>query len=190
MRGSVGVKIAVNSIEGSSDGDGPYFYFGGKTMELIKARLDRLKDYPNNPRYNDEAVDAVEASIDQVGYITPIVVDENYQILSGHTRKSALYDMGYDEVEVIMVRGLTEEQKRKFRLLDNKTAEIAEWDLEKLQAELDGLDFGDFDFWSKELEKMADKMIKDHVKPEDKVVICPRCGKVVVGLVDMDDYDV
>ena len=158
-------------------------------MELVKLKLAQLREYPNNPRYNDDAVDAVEASIEQVGYITPIVVDENYQILSGHTRRSALYDMGVEEAEVILVKGLTEEQKRKFRLLDNKTAEIAEWDLEKLQEELDGLDFGNFDFWSKELEKMGDKMIADHAKSEEKVVICPRCGKIVVGLVDMDEFE-
>lgn len=158
-------------------------------MELVKLKLSQLREYPNNPRYNDDAVDAVEASIEQVGYITPIVVDENYQILSGHTRRSALYDMGVEETEVILVKGLTEEQKRKFRLLDNKTAEIAEWDLEKLQEELDGLDFGNFDFWSKELEKMGNKMIADHAKPEEKIVICPRCGKIVVGLVDMDEFE-
>ena len=97
--------------------------------------------------------------------------------------------MGAEEAEVILVRGLTEEQKRKFRLLDNKSAEIAEWDLDKLQEELDGLDFGDFDFWSKELEQMGDRMIADHAKPEEKVVICPRCGKIVVGLVDMSEFE-
>ena len=158
-------------------------------MELIKVELGKLKPYPNNPRYNDDAIDAVEASIEQVGYITPIIVDENYQILSGHTRYSALYDMGAKEADVIVVEGLSEEQKRKFRLLDNKTAEIAEWDLDKLKEELDGLNFGDFDFWSKELEKMADNMIKEHATSEEKIVICPRCGKVVVGFVDMGEYE-
>lgn len=158
-------------------------------MELVKVNIEKLKPYGNNPRYNDEAVDPLEESIEQVGYVSPIVVDENYEILAGHTRWRALNNLGYDEVDVIVVPGLTDEQKRKFRLLDNKTAEIAEWDLEKLLKELDDLDFGDFDFWSKELEKMADKTIADHKQPEEKVVICPRCGKVVVGLINMDDYE-
>jgi ParB-like chromosome segregation protein Spo0J len=156
-------------------------------MELVKLKIEDLKPYKNNPRYNEEAVEAVEESIEQVEYITPIVVDENYEILAGHTRHKALFNLGVDEVECIVVRGLTEEQKRKFRLLDNKTAEIAEWDLEKLQQELDGLDFGDFDFFSKEIEKMADKMIDDHKEKKEKVVVCPRCGKVVVGLVDIEE---
>jgi len=158
-------------------------------MELVRVQLSQLKEYPNNPRYNDDAIDAVEASIDQVGDITPIIVDENYQILAGHTRRSALYDMGVDETDVIVIRGMTDEQKRKFRLLDNKTAEIAEWDLDMLQEELDGLDFGDFDFWTGELEKMGDKLIKDNIKTNEKLVICPRCGKIVVGFVNVEEFE-
>jgi len=156
-------------------------------MKLITVNIDILRPYPNNPRYNDDAADAVEESIDQVGYITPIVVDENYEILAGHTRWLALNNMGEEEVEVILVEGLTEEQKRKFRLLDNKTAEIADWDLEKLQNELDGLDFGDFGFWDKELDKMADSFLAEHdTDSEERIVICPKCGKVIVGFVDED----
>jgi len=156
-------------------------------MELRKVPIDLLNPYPGNPRYNEDAVDVVEESIDQVGYITPIITDENYQILAGHTRWKSLNDLGYEEIEVIIVPGLTDEEKRKFRLLDNKTAEIAEWDLDKLQDELDDLDFGDYDFWSKELEKMADKILAD--KPKGKVIICPKCGKVVQGLVDLDQFE-
>ena len=156
-------------------------------MELLTVNLHDLKFYANNPRYTEEAVGPVEESITQVGYITPIVIDESYQILAGHTRWKSLSNLGEEMIDVIMVSGLTEEQKRKFRLLDNKTAEIADWDLDRLQKELDNLDFGDFDFWSKELEQMADNLIAD--KPKQKVIICPKCGKVVQGLVDMDQYD-
>lgn len=159
-------------------------------MKLENVNIEKLKPYANNPRYNDEAVDAVEESIEQVGYITPIVVDENYEILAGHTRWRSLNNLGKEDIDVIVIEGLTDEQKRKFRLLDNKTAEIAEWDMDKLLQELEDLDFGtNFDFWSKELEQMADKTIADHKKPEEKVIICPRCGKVVKGLIDIDEYD-
>ena len=110
-------------------------------MELFQIPLDQLKPYPNNPRYNDDAIDAVTESIDQVGYITPIIVDENLQILAGHSRWKSLHQIGEEIIDVILVQGLTEEQKRKFRLLDNKTAEIATWDLDKLQKELDSSEF-------------------------------------------------
>lgn len=159
-------------------------------MDLVRVNIDMLRPYPNNPRYNDDAAVAVEASIEEVGYITPIIVDENYQILAGHTRWMALNQMGEEEIDVIVKSGLSEEQKRKFRLLDNKTAEIADWDMDKLIEELDGLDFGDFDFWSEELEKMADKAIAEHdTESAEKIVICPRCGKVIVGLADAESME-
>lgn len=153
-------------------------------MELVTLQLDQIKPYENNPRYNAEAVFAVTESINQVGYITPIVVDENYCILAGHTRLSSLKYAGYDEAEVIIVRGLTDEQKRKFRLLDNKTAEIATWDLDKLKTELDNLSFGNFDFWDKELARINAKqpeVTKEKKSKEDKIIRCPKCGRIVMG---------
>ena len=150
-------------------------------MELIKVPLSKLKPYPNNPRYNDDSVDAVEESVEQVGYITPIIVDEEFQILAGETRWRALNNLGEDEIEVIRVSGRTEAQKRKYRLLDNKTSELSRWDAKKLLKELEGLDFGEYDFWSKELEKMSDAMLAESEKPKrkQKPIICPRCGKII-----------
>lgn len=115
-----------------------------KTYETVM--LSKLVPYANNPRKNDDAVPAVEASIEQVGYITPIVVDENYEVLAGHTRLKALNAMGTEEAEVLIVDGLTDEEKRKYRILDNKTGDFAEWDVDLLELELEDLDFGDFDF--------------------------------------------
>ncbi len=115
-----------------------------KLYETIK--LNKLRPYANNPRNNDNAVPAVEASIEQVGYITPIVVDENYEILAGHTRTKALQAMGVKEAEVLVVKGLSEEAKRKYRLLDNKTSEAASWDFNALALEIADLDFEGFDF--------------------------------------------
>ncbi len=115
-------------------------------MKLQKRALDTLRPYENNPRRNDGAVEAVAESIRQCSYISPIVVDEDGAILAGHTRFKALEKLGYEEADVLVCEGLTEEQKRKFRVLDNRAGEFAEWDMEKLAVELDGLDFGDFDF--------------------------------------------
>lgn len=116
-------------------------------MELKRLKLGEIKPYENNPRINDEAVEAVAESIKQCGYCAPIVVDENMVILAGHTRHKALQKMGgYDECEVCIVKNLSEEQKKKYRLLDNKTGEIAKWDFALLEQELDGLDFEGFDF--------------------------------------------
>lgn len=108
--------------------------------------IDDLTPYDNNPRHNDAAVEAVAESIRQCGYIAPIVVDEDGVILAGHTRYKALRALEREQVDIIIVQGLNDDQKRKYRLLDNKTNELAGWDFEALEAELDGLDFDGFDF--------------------------------------------
>lgn len=115
-------------------------------MELLKLKVEQIKPYAKNPRKNDGAVSAVAESIKQCGYCSPIIIDENNVILCGHTRLKALTQLGYKEVECVRKEGMTEEQKQKYRILDNKTAEIAEWDLDLLEQELKDLDFGDFDF--------------------------------------------
>ena len=123
-------------------------------MDLITKKLDEIKPYMHNPRKNDDAVDAVAESIRQCGYVAPIIVDEDGVILAGHTRYKALRKLGHTEAEVIVKEGLTEEQKKKYRLLDNKTNELASWDFELLAQELEGLDFGDLDLdWGIDMEE-------------------------------------
>ncbi|MBP5161987.1 MAG: ParB N-terminal domain-containing protein, partial [Spirochaetales bacterium] len=105
-------------------------------MEYTKRKLSEIKPYENNPRINDDAVDDVVESIKQCGYITPIVIDEDGVILAGHTRFKALKKLGRKDCDVIVTSGLTDDQKRKYRLYDNKTAEFAGWDQKKLAEEL------------------------------------------------------
>jgi hypothetical protein len=116
------------------------------TKEFITVKLGELHPYENNPRINDNAVSHVKESIKQCENLDPIEIDENGVILSGHTRLLALQELGYTETEVVRISGLDEDQKRKYRILANKTNEIADWDFDKLAEELDGLDFDGFDF--------------------------------------------
>ena len=111
-------------------------------MQLTRKKLSEITPYERNPRKNDQAVDAVAESIRQCGYVAPIIVDEDGIILAGHTRYKALKKLGMEDAEVVVREGLTEEQKRKYRILDNKTGEFAEWDVAMLVDELDGLAFG------------------------------------------------
>ena len=82
-------------------------------MEYVKKKLSEIKPYENNPRINDDAVDDVAESIRQCSYITPIIVDEDGVILAGHTRYKALLKLGKKECSVMVVSGLTEDQKKK-----------------------------------------------------------------------------
>lgn len=124
--------------------------------EFLTLPLAELVPYENNPRHNEEAVESVMESIRQTENLDPIEIDENGVILSGHTRKKALQELGFSETQVVRISGLTEEQKRKYRLLANKTNEISEWDFEKLREELEDLDFNGFDFgWN--LPDLEDK---------------------------------
>lgn len=110
-------------------------------LQLVTRKLSDIHPYERNPRRNDPAVDAVVESIRQCSYIAPIVVDEDGVILAGHTRYKALKKLKRKEAEVVIKTGLSEEQRRKYRLLDNKTGELSSWDLDLLADELADLDF-------------------------------------------------
>lgn len=125
-------------------------------MKLENIKLEDILPYENNPRKNDDAVNAVAESIRQCSYITPVVVDENYVILAGHTRYKALKALEYKEVPCLVCEGLTEEQKKKYRYLDNKTGEKATWDLMKLEVELEGVDLEGFDFFGMAVDFTVD----------------------------------
>ena len=103
-------------------------------------KIGDLKPYGNNPRKNDAAVDMVAQSIRDFGFKNPIIVDRENVIIAGHTRLKAAEQIGLDEVPVIVADDLTEEQARAFRLVDNRTAEVAEWDFEKLKQEMGEID--------------------------------------------------
>lgn len=108
-----------------------------------------LIPYANNPRFNDGAVDAVAASIKEFGFKVPIVVDSDGVIVTGHTRVKAAERLGLELVPVIVAGDLSPERVKAFRLADNKTSELAEWDMGKLDIELGGIeniDMNDFGF--------------------------------------------
>ena len=142
-------------------------------MEYIKKKLVDIHPYENNPRINDDAVDDVVESIKQCTYISPIIIDEDGVILAGHTRYKALTKLGYKEADVIVVSDLSDEQKKKYRLYDNKTSEFASWDQRKLNEELADVDFEGFDFGQPVKETKED----DKENKTKEVKVCPCCGE-------------
>jgi len=114
-------------------------------MKVEQIKIEEILPYDQNPRDNSAAVEKVADSIKEFGWQQPIVVDEEKIILAGHTRHLAALSMGLKEVPVLIAKGLTEAQKKAYRIVDNKTSELAEWDKELLKSEFLALQELDFD---------------------------------------------
>lgn len=115
-------------------------------LKIVYKKVDELTPYENNPRNNDNAVEAVAKSIKEFGFKVPLVIDKEGEIAAGHTRLKAAKELGLEEVPCIIADDLTPEQVKDFRLADNKVAEFAEWDIELLNLELEELSLEDLDF--------------------------------------------
>ena len=114
-------------------------------MKIELKNIADIKPYPNNPRINDDAVDAVVASIREFGFRQPIVVDTELVIVCGHTRYKAALKLGLKKVPVHIAKDLTPEQIKAYRIADNKTAELAEWNYDLLPIELGELQALNYD---------------------------------------------
>lgn len=135
-------------------------------MQIVDLNIGDLKPYKENPRINDNAIDAVAASIAEFGFKVPIIVDRDNVIIAGHTRLKAARKLGLESVPVIRADDLTPEQVKAFRLVDNKTAELAEWDFEKLNAEIAGLPDFDLTLFGFDADAVADlevEIVEDEI---------------------------
>ena len=114
--------------------------------QIVYKKTSDLMLNPKNPRKNDKAVDTVIKSIEKYGFKNPLIVDTSGVVYCGNTRLKAAIKMGLEEVPCIVADDLTEEQIREFALIDNKSNEIADWDLDLLEEELNELDMSEWDF--------------------------------------------
>lgn len=129
-------------------------------MNIVLKKIEDLKPYENNPRFNDDAVEYVANSIKEFGFKVPIVIDKNNTIVTGHTRYKASMELGLKEVPCIVADDLTEEQVKAYRLADNKVSEKSSWNYDLLDEELEdilNIDMSSFDF---DLTNISDE-IKD-----------------------------
>ena len=138
-------------------------------MNIKELSISQLHEYDNNPRNNDSAVDAVAESIKQFGFKAPIIVDNDYVIVAGHTRLKAARLLGLDKVPCIVADDLTPEQIKAFRLADNKVGELAGWEIEKLGKELSeiDMDMSVFGFDAVEFEEFSE-VCEDEIPDVDE----------------------
>lgn len=109
-------------------------------MKVREIKISEIIPYENNPRNNDEAVESVANSIKEFGFKQPIVLDRDNVIVIGHTRYKASILLGLEVVPCIFADDLSDDQIKALRLADNKTGEIATWDFEKLDLEIDSIE--------------------------------------------------
>lgn len=123
-------------------------------MQIEFMSIEKVNPYQNNPRINDGGVESLAESIKQFGWQQPIVVDKKYTIIVGHTRYKAAKFLKLKEIPVYVANSLSDEQITAYRLADNKTGELSEWDYDKLVEEIEkasGTDFSKLGFSDIEL---------------------------------------
>lgn len=145
-------------------------------MKIVDKPIEWLRPYENNPRNNEQAVEAVANSIKEFGFKVPIVATIDGEIVNGHTRFKAAKFLKLKTVPVLIADDLTEEQIKAFRLADNKTGELADWDIELLYSELEDLTgfdmtmfgFDDIDFSLDDFEEEKEEGEEADTDSEEK----------------------
>jgi hypothetical protein len=145
-------------------------------IKIITTNL--LKPYKRNARiHSKKQIEAIAKSIQENGFIIPIVVDKENVIVAGHGRFEAAKLLNIKQVPVISVNHLTEEQIKKYRLIDNSLSSMSEWHLEFLSCELSTLDFDDE--WLSEFS--LDFIDEENVKPKETKTIPPKKNHALIS---------
>jgi DNA modification methylase len=155
-------------------------------MQVELRPITSIQPYENNPRLNDEAVAAVAASIREFGFRQPIVVDEQGVIVVGHTRYKAALKLGLEAVPVHVAAGLTPAQLKAYRIADNQTARLSDWDYDRLPVELAQLQQMDFNlnltgFSTEELLQLLEPATPEGLTDPDDVPEPPEEPKTHLG---------
>ena len=144
-------------------------------MKIVNVPVDEITPYENNPRVNEGAVEQLAKIIEQLGFRNPAVLNKDKVIIEGHTRLLAVKKLGWETMPCIIATDLTPEQEQALRIADNKIAEIAEWDDDKLKVELAALQEAGFDlsllaFGDDELEDLLSDDTGTHGETEPDAV--------------------
>lgn len=147
-------------------------------LQVEYVPIGAVREYENNAKSHPaEQIQQIKESIRQFGFNDPIAVWNN-EIVEGHGRLIAAEEMGMGTVPVIRLDDMSDEDRRAYALVHNKTAELAEWDYDKLSRELNEISFSmdDMGFWEKENKEKQETGIKEKSAP---IIMCPRCGAYV-----------
>lgn len=119
---------------------------GKHTTEMKMVSTSKLIPYVNNARtHSQEQVNKLRGSLREFGFINPVIIDADYNVIAGHGRLMAAKEEGIEEVPCVLVDYLSEAQKKAYILADNRYAQDAGWDEELLRLEIESLEGMDFD---------------------------------------------
>lgn len=130
-------------------------------MEIVIKNIKEIKMYENNPRNNDRAIEYVANSIKEFGFKVPIILDKNNVIVAGHTRYKAAKLLNLTKLPCTIIDDLTEDQIKAFRLIDNKSSELASWNVDLLDIELENIKDIDMDLFNFEINNILENIIED-----------------------------
>jgi len=117
-----------------------------KIVKKQEVAVDKLKPYENNAKTHDaDQVQKIADSITEFGFITPCLIDTEFNVIAGHGRLAAAKLLGMNKVPCVIIDGLTDTQRRAYILADNKLTELGGWDMELVSAELEALQGEGFD---------------------------------------------
>ena len=118
----------------------------GKATEYTRVEVDKLIPYVNNAKqHSDSQVTKIASSIREFGFLNPVLIDADYNVIAGHGRILAAKKLQMDEVPCLFVERLTDAQRKAYILADNRLSELGEWDMNLVVLELGELDMEGFD---------------------------------------------
>lgn len=136
-----------------------------KVAKIQEVEIDQLKPYEKNTKiHGEEQVEKLCRSIEEFGFVNPVLIDGDRNVIAGHGRLMAAKRLGMAKVPCLFVEGLSENQRRAYIIADNRLGEYSEWNLEMVAEEIGSLETADLDFLEFQLE--APEM-DEEAEPED-----------------------
>lgn len=112
-----------------------------KIADVQEVSLEKLRPYERNAKKHGAGqIEKLKASIMEFGFLTPCLIDSDYNLIAGHGRVMAAKELGIETVPCVFIEGLTDEQRRAYILADNRLGELGEWDMDLVLDELTELD--------------------------------------------------
>lgn len=118
----------------------------GEISQIKKVDVQKLIPYVNNAKvHSEDQVTKIASSIREFGFLSPVLIDKDFNIIAGHGRVMAAKKLDLNEVPCVFVEGLSEAQRKAYILADNRLGELADWNMELVTSELEALQDMNFD---------------------------------------------